>query len=172
LYLFTLIVKLSIRDNTHPLSRSWNSSSDVKVVLMLKARQRATRTTFTDCSKEFVVSRGDTFIGAFVTCHKFTIKHRLFLYCHIWLKRFAYARLQFHSHLRGIDEIRCAWNLSRYYTIFERDFSLNESLLITAVCTCIITAKMYKTSLQLNFCTLESRDPSPQKLFQLDKMFK
>jgi len=43
------------------------------------------------------------------------------------------------------------------YTIFKRgiDFSPNEYLRVIAVCTPIITAKMYKTSLQLNFCTLE-----------------
>jgi len=46
-----------------------------------------------------------------------------------------------------------------YYTIFERgiDLSPNESLHITVVCTRIITAKIYKTSLQLNFCSLSSR---------------
>jgi len=29
--LFTLIVKFNIRDNAHPLSRSWNSSSDARI---------------------------------------------------------------------------------------------------------------------------------------------
>jgi len=48
-----------------------------------------------------------------------------------------------------------------HYTIFKRgiDLSPNESLRVTAVCTRIIIVKMYKTSLQLNFYTLESRDP-------------
>jgi len=29
--LFTLLVKFNIRDNVHPLSRSWNSSSDARI---------------------------------------------------------------------------------------------------------------------------------------------
>jgi len=56
-----------------------------------------------------------------------------------------------------------------HYTIFERgiDLSPNESLRFTAVCTRIITVKLYKTSLQLNFCTFESRDPAHQR-FPID----
>jgi len=76
--LFTLIVKLSIRDNVH------YRVPEILPAILKWARQRATRITLADwmfgCSKEFVVSRGDTFIGVFVTCHKFSVKHRVYFY--------------------------------------------------------------------------------------------
>jgi len=111
----------------------------------------------------------DTSIGAFVTRHKFTVKLRVYFYITILLHDAS--RTLDHNFTRIFKEMTKLdvleiYHGTGYYTIFELgiDLSPNESLRVIAVCTRIITAKMYKTSLQLSFCTLESRDPGHQKL--------
>ena len=53
--------------------------------------------------KDFKVPGGDILIHTFIACHELTI---VYFYKVISLHYTMHARAQFHSHLRGISEIR------------------------------------------------------------------
>ena len=81
LYLFTFTVKFRIRDSVHPLSRSWNSSSDVRIGYWPHATRAilANRANGRVAFRNVIVSRTHTFIRTFITRYKFTIKHCVYL---------------------------------------------------------------------------------------------
>jgi len=85
------------------------------------------------------------------TRHKFTVKYRIYFYIVMFLHD-ARARSQFHSHLRGIDEVWCAWNLSRHRSLHDfrtRYRSLAKRVSPRHCCLYrIITAKMYVSAIE------------------------
>jgi len=93
-------VKFSICDNVYPLSRSWNFSSDDKIGSTTRDTSFANHSHW--CIDIVHSSGWRTFVRAFIARHELAIENRVYFYS--FNVALHYARAQFRSRLRGIDE--------------------------------------------------------------------
>jgi len=101
-YLFT--IKFRIHDSVHPLSRSWNSSSDVSIARHISFLQIG-------WTEAFIVSRAHTFIHTFITRYKFTL-NCVYLNIIMFLNNILYT---FQHYFSCIFEELARFDVSRVY---------------------------------------------------------